>query len=431
MAGDGRTHEGVGGRDRVLVASREATIGGSPAHASSSRPLRLSWIVVLGSLAGLPPLAIDLYLPALPSLTHGLHASASTGALTLTGFVAGLAVGQLVAGALSDAHGRRVPLLLGLVGYVASTALCAAAPDVWVLFVLRIISGATGGAGVVIGRAIVRDTCSGTAAARVFALMMLVTGSAPVIAPLIGGQLLRVTDWRGLFVALAALGVVQLVAVVIVLHETLPPAQRHGGEVRLMLARFRRLLANSRFAADAGALNLSFGAFFAYVSASSFLLEDVYHASPQLFSLIFGLLAAVFVASSQVGGRLVERVSARSLFSGGLAVMAASSLAALVVLATGAGLGALIACLVLVNVANGLVWPNGTAVAMDEAGAIAGSASALLGVGQFGLGALVAPLVGIASSRAALPTGIVMGVCGLGAWLFYHLYHRDTTIRVR
>src|SRR5579863_9526495 len=222
MAGDGRTREGVGERDRAGSASREARIPGFAPRGASSRPLRLSWIVILGSLAGLPPLAIDLYLPAPPSLTHGLHASASTGQLTLTGFVAGLAAGQLVAGALSDAHGRRAPLLLGLVGYVAATALCAGAPDVWALVVLRVIAGATGGAGVVIGRAIVRDTCSGTAAARVFALMMLVTGSAPVIAPLIGGQLLRVTDWRGLFAALAALGVVQLLAVVVILHETLP-----------------------------------------------------------------------------------------------------------------------------------------------------------------------------------------------------------------
>lgn len=428
MAGDGRTRDVVKEPDGAGGPSAAAVSAGAASRAGASRPLRITWIVILGSLAGLPPLAIDLYLPALPSLTHSLHASAATGQLTLTGFVAGLAAGQLVAGALSDAHGRRVPLLIGLVGYVVSTALCAAAPDVWVLFVLRIVSGATGGAGVVIGRAIVRDTCSGTAAARVFALMMLVTGSAPVVAPLIGGQLLRVTDWRGLFAALAALGVVQLVAVAIVLHETLPRAQRHGGEVRLMLARFRRLLANPRFAADAASLNLSFGAFFAYVSASSFLLEDVYHASPQLFSLVFALLAAVFVAASQVGGRMVERTGARALFAGGLAVMAASSLGAFAVLASGAGLGPLIVCLVFVNVANGFVWPNGTAVAMDEAGAMAGSASALLGVGQFGLGALVAPLVGIAGSRAALPTGIVMGACGLGAWL---LYHRDTTMRTR
>src|ERR1700733_4562681 len=153
MGGERRTQEGVGGRGRALPASLPATRGGAARPANSARPLPLSWIVILGSLAGLPPLAIDLYLPALPSLTHGLHASASTGQLTLTGFVAGLAAGQLVAGALSDAHGRRVPLLLGLIGYVVSTALCAAAPDVWALVVLRVIAGATGGAGVVIGRA--------------------------------------------------------------------------------------------------------------------------------------------------------------------------------------------------------------------------------------------------------------------------------------
>ena len=386
---------------------------------TTGRSRQLRSIVILGSLAGLPPLAIDLYLPALPSLTHGLHAGASSGQLTLTGFVAGLAVGQLVAGALSDAHGRRGPLLVGMVGYVAATALCAVAPSIWILVVLRVIAGATGGAGVVIGRAIVRDTHGGTAAARVFALMLLVTGSAPVVAPLIGGQLLRVTDWRGLFVALAALGAVQLVAVAALLPETLPATARHRGGLRLTIGRFGDLLANRRFVADAGALNLSFGALFAYISASSFVLEDIYHTSPQLYSYIFALLAVAFVVVAQLGGRLVGRFGPRRLFRVGLHVIALASVGTLVTIIAGGGLGALVACLALVSAGNGFVWPNGTAVSMADMGDVAGSASALIGVGQFGLAALVAPLVGVGGSRAALPAGLVMCVCGLGAWLLY------------
>jgi MFS transporter, DHA1 family, multidrug resistance protein len=390
-----------------------------PRRATSDQRLGLRKIVILGSLAGLPPLAIDLYLPALPSLTRSLHAAASTGQLTLTGFVAGLAVGQLVAGALSDAHGRRRPLLLGLCGYVTASALCAVAPSIWTLLVLRVLQGATGGAGVVIGRAVVRDTHGGTTAARVFALMLLVTGAAPVVAPLIGGQLLRVTDWRGLFGLLAAAGAIQLIAVAAMLGETLPAERRHRGGLRLTLGRFGGLLSNRRFVADAGALTLAFGAFFTYISASSFLLEDIYHTSPQVFSYVFALLAASFVTVAQVGGRLVARVGARRLFRVGLVVTAVASAAVLVSIVLGAGLAALIACLVLVNAGNGLVWPNGTAVSMSDTGDVAGSASALLGVGQFGLAAIVAPLVGIAGSQAALPTGVVMCTCGVGALLLY------------
>jgi DHA1 family bicyclomycin/chloramphenicol resistance-like MFS transporter len=387
--------------------------------ATTGRRLTPVMIVILGSLAGLPPLAIDLYLPALPSLTRDLHASASSGQLTLTAFVAGLAAGQLVAGALSDAHGRRMPLLVGLAGYVGASALCAVAPTIWILILLRVIEGATGGAGVVIGRAVVRDVYTGTSAARVFALMLLVTGAAPVVAPLIGGQLLRVTDWRGLFVALAALGAVQLVAVAALLGETLPPAARHPGGLRLTLGRFRGLLANRHFVADAGALNLAFGALFAFISASSFLLEDVYRTSPQVFSYVFALLSVVLVASGQVGGRIVGRFGARRLFRAGLLAIALGSAGTLLTVVVGGGLAALVICVTLVFAGNGLTFPNGTAVAMADRGEVAGSVSALLGVGQFGLAAFVAPLVGVAGSTAALPTGLVMCACGVGGWLLY------------
>jgi DHA1 family bicyclomycin/chloramphenicol resistance-like MFS transporter len=388
-------------------------------------------IVLLGALVGLPPFTIDLYLPALPALAHNLHAAAWEGQLTLTACVVGLAGGQLVAGGLSDRLGRRRPLLLGLGGYVLASAVCAAAPSIWTLVALRLVQGAAGGAGVVVARAVVRDMASGVEAARVFALLMLVAGVTPVVAPVIGGQLLRITDWHGLFLALAALGAIQMFVTAVVLGETLPPGRRHRDGLRLTVGRFGRLLRDRPFVADSTAMNLAFAAFFAYISASSFVLEDIYHVSPQLFSIAFAVSSGLFVVVARVSGRMVVRVGARPLFRRGLIVCGAATLGALVSVSVGLGAVALLVCVGLVNASLGLIWPNGTAVSMADMGDVAGSASALLGLGQFGLAAIVAPLVGIAGSHTALPTGILMFGCGGGACLIYAWGSRERARRTQ
>src|SRR5947209_7998512 len=186
-------------------------------------------IVILGGLSAFGPLSMDMYLPGLPAMTRDLGASASTGQLTLTGCMLGIAGGQLFIGPISDRLGRRRPLLIGLVGYIAASLACAAAPSIWSLIALRFIQGTLGGAGVVIARAVVRDLFSGSAAARVFALLMAVMGVAPIFAPLVGGQALAVTSWRGIFVVLAGIGDPLLVATLMWLPETLPAARRHAG----------------------------------------------------------------------------------------------------------------------------------------------------------------------------------------------------------
>ncbi len=189
---------------------------------------RLKIVIVLGALSAFGPLSIDLYLPGLPELSHDLGAKAWEGQLTLTSCLAGLALGQLLAGPLSDRLGRRRPLLVGLIGYVAASVACAAAPSVYVLTGLRLVQGFAGAAGIVIARAVVRDLRSGAAAARLFSVLMLITGLAPALAPILGGQLLRLTSWRGLFVALAAIVLTVLVATAAWLPETLPPDRREG-----------------------------------------------------------------------------------------------------------------------------------------------------------------------------------------------------------
>ena len=184
---------------------------------------RWQQICLLGALSMFAPLSTDMYLPALPSMAHDLSASAAAVALTLTASLVGLGAGQLVAGPLSDALGRRRPVLVGLLVYTASSALCALAPDVWTLSALRLVQGAAGAAGIVIARAVVRDLYSGVEAARFFARLMIVIGLAPILAPIIGGQLLHVTDWRGVFLVLAGIGAVLTVFSWRALAETLPP----------------------------------------------------------------------------------------------------------------------------------------------------------------------------------------------------------------
>jgi DHA1 family bicyclomycin/chloramphenicol resistance-like MFS transporter len=392
-----------------------------PAGERSRRPA-LGQLVTLGALSAFGPLSLDMYLPGLPSLTRDLGGSASSGQLTITACMLGLGLGQLIAGPVSDSHGRRRPLLMGLIAYSAASIACAAAPTILVLIVVRLIQGMAGGVGIVIARAIVRDLSDGATAARMFSTLMAVTGVAPVCAPLIGGQVLAVTSWRGVFVVLAAIGVPLVLVTALWLPESLPVHHRHGGGLRATLHTFRRLLGDRRFTPYAVSFSLSFAAMFAYISGSSFVLEDIYGISPQLFSVVFAVNSAGLIAMSQLSGRSVGRVGAVRLLRRGLVGTAVASVATLLVTVTHVGLAALLVCFFVLLSSNGFVLPNGAASAMAEQEGALGSASALLGLGQFGSGAIVAPLVGVGGSHDALPMAIVIGVAGTAALLIFVIF---------
>jgi MFS transporter, DHA1 family, multidrug resistance protein len=381
----------------------------------SASPKGRRLIVILGGLSAFGPLSMDMYLPGLPALTKDLGASASTGQLTLTGCMLGIAAGQLFIGPLSDTLGRRRPLLTGLVGYIVASLACAVAPSIWTLIALRFIQGTLGGAGVVIARAIVRDIFSGAEAARVFAMLMAVMGVAPVFAPLVGGQALAITSWRGIFVVLAAIGIPLLLATVAWLPETLPPERRHGGGLRVTVRTFRRLVTDRGFIVPAGSFGLAAAVLFAYIAGSSFVLEDIYGVSPQVFSLVFAVNSAGLIGMSQLGGRLVSRFGTATLLRFALGGVAVGSLATLVVTLAHAGLAPLLVSLFVILSFNGMVFPNATAESLAEQEGALGSASALLGVGQFGTGAVVSPLVGLAGTRNAVPMAAIIGACGVGA----------------
>jgi DHA1 family bicyclomycin/chloramphenicol resistance-like MFS transporter len=371
--------------------------------------------LILGGLSAFGPLSTDLYLPALPALTGDLGASVSAGQLTLTACLIGIAVGQLVIGPVSDARGRRGPLLAGLIGYVAASAGCALVPSIGALILLRVLQGFAGGVGVVIATAIVRDLYSGAAAARIFARRLAVTGVAPILAPLIGGQLLRLTSWRGLFLFLVGVGMVLLAIGILGVGESLPAERRRRGGFPAALRSFGHLVRDREFIAHGVIFSLAFAAGFAYIAASPFVLEDIYGVSPQFFGILFGLNVLAFVVVSQVSGDLVGRLGPALLLRIGVTAAAAAGTWVLLVVATRGGLPLLLPGLLVLFAANGLIVPNALALALADQERVAGSASALLGLGQFGFAAVVAPLVGVAGSGSALPMGVVIAALTLTA----------------
>ena len=365
-----------------------------------------------------------MYLPGLPELRRDLETGASQTQLTLSACLLGLACGQVVAGPLSDSLGRRRPLLVGLAGYALVSLLCAAAPSAPALVGLRFLQGCAGAAGIVIARAVVRDLHTGAAAARFFSMMMLVNGLAPILAPLVGGQLLRATDWRGVFVVLSLLGGILLLAAARGLGETLPADHRQSGGMRVMASGFRELLTDRRFVGYAGSAGCAFAAMFAYIAGSSFVLQQIYGVSPQAFSLAFAVNAIGIVITSQVNRRLISRRPLPSLLRLGLATNAVGGMALLAVVLADIGLVGVLPALFVVVASIGFVAPNAAALALASHPRSAGSASALLGVLQYAFGAAAAPLVGIAGEQTALPMAIVMAGFGIAGLIVFALLVR-------
>jgi len=389
------------------------------------KPRRVQLVFILGALTAFGPFSIDMYLPALPSLSRDFGTGAAQTQLTLSACLLGLALGQVIAGPISDALGRRRPLLVGLAAYALASLLCVVAPSVYALVALRFIQGFAGAAGIVIARAIVRDLHSGAAAARFFSLLMLVNGLAPILAPIFGGLLLRYTSWRGIFIVLAIIGTLLLLATATGLGETLPPVRRQSGGVSATKTTFRQLLADRPYMGYALSCGLAFAAMFAYISGSPFVLQDIYGISPQLFSVIFGMNALGLVIAGQVNGRLVGRVAPARLLVVGLIANATGGMALLsVVTIGGIGLVGILPSLFVVVASLGFVLPNATALALQDHPRIAGSASALLGVLQFSIGAAAAPLVGAFGARTALPMSVVIATLGCSALLAFMLLVR-------
>jgi DHA1 family bicyclomycin/chloramphenicol resistance-like MFS transporter len=312
-------------------------------------------------------------------------------------------------------------LLIGVAGYVIVSLLCAIAPSAWLLVVLRLIQGLAGAAGIVIARAIVRDLYSGSAAARYFSRLILVMGLAPILAPVLGAQVLRISTWRGIFLVLTIVTALLWLGAALALPETLPAARRSARSLAGTLNVFGQLMRDTPFVGYAVAAGLAFGAMFAYIAGSPFVLQGIFQVSPQTFSLIFGMNALGFVLASQINGSLVSRIRPARLLTGGLIANATAGVALLFVVVSGFGLLAVLLPLFLLASSVGFIVPNAIALALSRRPDAAGTGSALLGVIQSGLAAFGAPIVGIAGTGTALPMAGVIAVSGLGAIVAFAL----------
>ncbi len=374
----------------------------------TTAPNRLRMIVVLGLLIALGPLTIDLYLPALPTITADLLAPEAVIQLTLTGTLLGLAGGQLVVGPLSDALGRRRPLLAGLALHVVASLLCVVAPDVLTLGLFRVLQGLGAAAGAVITMAVVRDLYSGRAAATVLSRLILVMGAAPVIAPTLGGGLLTVTSWRGVFAALAVLGALLVLLAALALPETLPPARRRTAGVRGTLRDYRALLHDRTFVGLVLVAGFAMASLLAYVAGSSFVFQEQFGLDQQQFGLAFGSGAIWLIVATQLNPVLLRRYEPRQILLAAVAAGAATGLVLVGIALTGSGgLAGVLVGMWAVLFATGLALPNAPAVALSRHGEAAGTAAALLGAVQFGVGAAVSPLVGVLGNDAIAMAAVV------------------------
>jgi DHA1 family bicyclomycin/chloramphenicol resistance-like MFS transporter len=370
--------------------------------------------LTLGAFVALGPLTIDLYLPALPRIARELETTSAAVQLTLTGTLIGLALGQLVLGPLSDALGRRRPLLAGTALHVIASLLVLVAPSIELLGVLRVLQGVGTAAGAVIAIAVVRDLFVGRAAATMLSRLFLVIGAAPVLAPTFGGEILRFTSWRGVFLVLALYGLALLAVGFFALQETLPPERRRSSGIAGTLRGYRELFRDRTYVGLVLVGGLTMAGLFSYVSGSSFVYQQQFGLDEQQFGLLFGAGAFWLIAATQLNPLLLRRWSPAQLLVGGTVGGAAAGAVLLVLAATGTGgLLGVAAPLWGVLFATGVALPNAPALALSRHGEAAGTAAALLGAVQFGVGAAVSPLVGLLGNDAVAMGTVIVASLGL------------------
>jgi DHA1 family bicyclomycin/chloramphenicol resistance-like MFS transporter len=387
--------------------------------APAAQPGRIRMIVVLGLLVALGPLTIDMYLPALPKIADDLSVSSSVAQLTLTGTLAGLALGPLIVGPLSASLGRRKPLIGGIVLHMLASLLCLFAPNIAVLGIARGLQGVGAAAGMVVAIAVVGDLYKDNVAATVMSRLMLVLGVAPVLAPSLGAAVLLHASWHWVFAALVVAAGALLVMAVLALPETLPVRHRRPLKVTGIARTYVELLRDTRFVmlVLVGALGMS--GLFAYIAGASFVLQGRYGLGQTAFALVFGAGAIALIGSTQCNVVLLRRFSPQQIM---VWALAAAALAGVVFVAVSAahvgGLFGFVLPVWAILAAMGLVIPNAPAVALTRHPDAAGTAAALLGAFQFGMGAAVAPVVGVLGNdelamAAVMATGVIVALGAL------------------
>ncbi|MEJ1113581.1 multidrug effflux MFS transporter [Paenarthrobacter sp. CCNWLY172] len=394
---------------------------------SLSRREKLVYILLLGALTALGPFTIDLYLPAFPALEESFDVSAAAIQLTLTGTTVGFGLGQLVVGPFSDKVGRRLPLILATALHIGSSFGAALATDIGMLSLFRVLMGIGAAGGGVVAMAMVRDLFHGYSMVRMFSRMSLVNGLAPILAPVIGSQLLLVFPWPGIFYFLAAYGLLVILASIFFIRETLPAAQR-GKSTITVGQRYKSVLTDRIFVGMVLVGSLNFGGLFAYLSASTFLFQDIYGFSPQQYGLLFGINSLGIVAGVQISSRLIRRVAPQWIVAGATLFMLFAALLIVVLDLLHAGLWGILIPLWFYICATGFMFPCVQVLSLANHGAQAGTAASLLGASQFMMAGIVPPVVGWLGVSSAVPMGSVMAVCITGAIAALWIVVRPRTV---
>ncbi|MGG4419329.1 Bcr/CflA family efflux MFS transporter [Bacillus subtilis] len=384
---------------------------------------RLALAFLLGMLAILGPLNIDMYLPSFPEIAEDLSASASLVQLSLTACLVGLTIGQLIVGPISDAQGRRKPLLICIFLFALSSLFCALSPNITTLVAARFLQGFTASAGLVLSRAIVRDVFTGRELSKFFSLLMVITAVAPMVAPMTGGAILLLpfATWHTIFHVLMIIGFLLVLLIALRLKETLPPEKRIPSSIGTSVKTMGSLLKDRSFMGYALTVGFIHGGSFAYVSGTPFVYQDIYGVSPQVFSILFGINGLAIISGSFIIGRFGGIIHEKSLLR--IAVITAVIATAVLLTMTmiHGPLATLVISIFIYMITIGMVLTSTFTLAMEKQGHRAGSASALLGMLPLLLGSIVSPLVGI-NETTAVPMGAIMFVTAvIGSLAFFGL----------
>lgn len=380
---------------------------------------RFKLALLLGSLAALGPLTIDMYLPSFPSITNEFNTNASLIQFSLTSCLLGLGFGQLIIGPMSDVQGRRKPLIIFLGLYFAAALACAFASTIYIFIGARFVQGFAAAGGIVISRAVVRDVYVGRELTKFFALLMLINNLAPILAPVVGSSILLFTNWRGVFITLSLVGIILVSIISLKFEDTLPPEKRIPSNLKQTIGNFSELIKDRKFIGYALTQSFITSGIFAYVSGTPFVYQTIYGVSPQVFSILFGLNGIGIMTGTILIGKFADIIPETRFLKIGLIMSFTASLSLLIVVLVHGPLFAVVISIFVFISSIGIISTSSFSLAIQDQGHIAGSASALLGLLPFIFGAISAPLVGIAGETSAIPMGVIMFSASLLAILSY------------
>lgn len=383
-------------------------------HNKSTRKKWLGLALLLSMLSMLGPLNIDMYLPSFPMIARDFGTSASLVQLSLTSCLLGLAVGQIVIGSISDAKGRKKPLLISISLFSIASLICAVAPNITILVIARFLQGFTAAAGVVLSRAVVRDVFSGKELTKFFSVLMSINAFAPLIAPMLGGAILLLpfAEWNTIFYTLSIIGLFVVVLMASRLKESLPPEKRTPSSIGHSLRTMGSLFLDRSFIGYALTVGFIHGGSFAYVAGTPFVYQDIYHVTPQVFSILFGINGIAIILGSFSIGRLSDKFSVRGLLRVAVTIALSATTILLVMTIVQGPLATIVIPIFIFMFSIGMVVTSAFTLAMKNQGHRAGSASALVGMFPLVIGSIVAPLVGI-NETTAVPMGTILFVSSL------------------